>query len=243
MNETHDPEDELDQMLDRAVDDNAKAIKERDNQDYDGVVGEPPEEWVPEWAINSFRHYRNRLLDVRGYMPSDLIKMIGQYRNCFYEKDRDPSKFRFPTVYPNGRNVDLYCFQDEIGFLSWLKYCVDQGPEIGLKLLAGGFAAKGVEFSSGGTPKKGKEYEPKKSIRKICETIDSYKFNDVLNALRDAELCNDMYESTQVPIGVLFTEVDDDTKKIKYMKRGKLPNNQKSICFKRLGNILSELNK
>jgi hypothetical protein len=39
MNETHDPEDEFDQMLDRAVEDTAKAIKERDNQDYDGVVG------------------------------------------------------------------------------------------------------------------------------------------------------------------------------------------------------------
>jgi hypothetical protein len=243
MNETHDPEDEFDQMIDRAVEDTAKAIKERDNQDYDGVVGVPPEDWVPEWAINSFRHYRNRLLDVRGYMPSDLIKMIAQYRSCFYAKDRDPSKFCPPTVYPNGKNVDLYCFQDEIGFLSWLKWCVDQGPESGLKLLAGGFAAKGLKFSHRDSPKKGKEYEPKKSIRKICEFIESSNFDDVLAALRNADCCNDWYESTQDPIGVLFTEVDDDLQIISFMRRGETPNNQDERSFGTLRNILTDIRK
>lgn len=238
MKETNNPQEESDYEF---LDDMEQTYKERNSPDYDGVLGLPPDDWVPEWAINSFRHYRNRLLDVRGYTPSDLIKMIDQYRIYFFEKDRDPSKFRFPTVYPNGENVDLYCFQDEIGFLSWLKYCVDQGPENGLKLLAGGFAAKGWKFSPKKSPRKGKEYEPKKSIRKICKIIGSSKFDDVLDALRDADFCNDRYESTRDPIGVLFTGVDNDTKTISYLKRGDLPNNPKQRSFKRLENILSEL--
>jgi hypothetical protein len=183
------------------------------------------------------------LLDVRGYVPSDLIKVIGQYRNCFYEKDRDPSKFRFPTVYPNGENVDLYCFQDEIGFLSWLKYCVDQGKEKGLELLAGGFAAKGVEFSSGGTPKKGKEFEPKKSIRKICEFIGSTRFDDVLNALRDDDTCLEWHEDLYDPIETLFTDVDDDFKKIIFKGRGEHDNDADEISFGRLRNILTDIKK
>ena len=84
MNETHDPEDELDQMLDRTVDDVAKAIKEREIPKYDGVQGEPPE-WVPEWAVLYFEGYRDRLLSDRGFEVSALLKLIEQYRSIVGE--------------------------------------------------------------------------------------------------------------------------------------------------------------
>lgn len=110
------------------------------------------------------------------------------------------------------------------------------------------FAIKGVGFSSGGTPKKGKEYEPKASIRKICAKIQSHKFDDVLDSLRGedseiAEQCKDWYESTSDPIGVLFTGVDDKEEVISYLSRGELPDAQKQLTFRSLRNILSRIKK
>ena len=249
MNETHDPEDELDQMLDRTVDDVAKAIKEREIPKYDGVQGEPPE-WVPEWAVLYFEGYRDRLLSDRGFEVSALLKLIEQYRKEYFREEYTDGVlfpyfryFRCPKTYPNGQSVDPHCFHDEIGFLTWIRWCVGQGKEKGLEILGGGFAVSGVKFSSGGSPKKGKEYEPKKSIRKICEFIGSSKFDDVLDKLRDAEFCMNRYESTRDPIGVLFTGVYDGTETISYLKRGALPNRQKQIGFKRLKDILDELKK
>lgn len=102
---------------------------------------------------------------------------------------------------------------------------------------------RGVPFSKAGSQKKGREYEPKSSIRKICTSIQSTKFDDVLNELRDADKCADLYESTFDPIGVLFTAVDDDTQTISYLLRGELPDNQKQITFKRLWGILTEIKK
>lgn len=99
------------------------------------------------------------------------------------------------------------------------------------------------QYRSGGTPKKGKEYEPKTSIRKICEHIKTFGFEDVLNALRDADLCLDWYESTTDPTGVLFIGVDDDEEEICYLRRGALPDNQDKITFKRLRDTLTEIKK
>jgi len=98
-------------------------------------------------------------------------------------------------------------------------------------------------YRSGGTGKKGKVYEPKNSIRKICKEIRSTKFGNVLEALMDAELCNDWYESTSDPIGVLFTGVDESTVVISYLPRGALPDEQKQMKFRTLRNILSKINK
>ena len=236
MNKTHDHDDELDQMLQDSLEQVYKAKEERDNQKYDGVVGVPPG-WVPEWAESFFRGYRNRLLDVRGYTPNELLTLINQYD----EINNNPNGFRWPATYPNRQRVDPHCFQDEIGFLAWLRWCVDKGQKDGLEVLGGGFAVNGMKFNAGGSCKKGKEYEPKKSIRKICEKIGSRDFNDVLDALRDAELCNDLYESIQDPVGVLFTEVDDNLKIIKFMKRGKTPDNQEQRTFGTFRNILTAI--
>lgn len=98
-------------------------------------------------------------------------------------------------------------------------------------------------YRPGGTPKKGKEYEPKSSVRKICAHIQSMEFVKVLEALQNAELCNDLYESTSEPIGVLFTAVDENKETISFMRRGSLPDNQDDITFKRLRGILTEIKK
>lgn len=144
MNKTHEPEDEFDNELNqkfyRSIEQTAKAIEERDNLDYDGVVGFPPE-WVPEWAISFFQNYRSRLLDVRGYTYDDLVELVERYMDVFfrtkYTRGVETSNFPYPAVYPNGRSIDFHCFMDEIGFLAWLKWCVDQGKEIGLIELSG----------------------------------------------------------------------------------------------------------
>jgi len=151
MNESHEPEDEFDDGLDwvgEAVEDTYKAIKERDDQEYDGVVGKPPP-WVPKWAVTTFKGYRGRLLDVRGYTHEGLLTLIERYRKEYYREEcidgTEVSNFHYHATYPNGQNVDPHCFQDEIGFLSWLKWCADQGPEKGLELLGGGFASIGMK--------------------------------------------------------------------------------------------------
>ena len=124
MNKTHEPEDEFDLIPQDSFEQVYKAMEERDNQDYDGVVGEPPP-WVPEWAVSFFRGYRYRLLNVRGYTSNELLTLISQYDSI----ENNPNGFRWPTTYPNGQRVDPHCFQDEIRFLAWLKWCVGQGKE------------------------------------------------------------------------------------------------------------------
>ena len=98
-------------------------------------------------------------------------------------------------------------------------------------------------FHSGGARKKGKEFEPKASIRKICAKIESTKFDDVLDALRDAERCLDRYESTSAPTGILFMGVDDEMKVISYLSRGMSPDKQSQITFGTLRNILTAIKK
>ncbi len=102
---------------------------------------------------------------------------------------------------------------------------------------------RSVLFKKGGSRRKGKIFEPKASIKRICLTIQSTKFNDVLEALRDAEKCNDWYESISAPIGVLFTGIDADAQTISFLKRGDNPDAQKQISYKRLWDILTEIKK
>ncbi len=135
MNETHDPDDEFYKGVQKTLEQTQKAIDEREIPVYDGVVGEPPD-WVPEWAVLYFEGYRDRLRFVRKYEDSELLKWIDQFRKEYLDSIVAPD-FNCPETYPNGQNVDPYCFEDEIGFLARLKWCVDQGKEIGLIELSG----------------------------------------------------------------------------------------------------------
>lgn len=150
MNKKHAPQDGFDQMLEESLKQNYKVMKERDNQDYDGVLGEPPE-CVPEWASSFFRMYRNRLMDVREYTHESLLNMIELYMNEYF-RERDTggveiSNLIWPSTYPNGKNIDLHCFRDEIGFIAWIKWCVDQGEKICVAELSGNNGELGLRIS------------------------------------------------------------------------------------------------
>lgn len=151
MNETHDAEDVFDQTLQKSLEQNYKAMKERDKQTYDGVVGLPPP-WMPKWAVTSFKSYRNRLLDVRGYTHEGLLTLIERYRKEYYREEYidgiEVSNFHYPATYPNGQNVDPYCFRDEIGFLTWLKWCADQKEKKGRRIIHGGFKETGEALNA-----------------------------------------------------------------------------------------------
>ena len=153
MNESHDPEDKFDQMLQGSLEQTYKAIEEGDYQEYDGVVGEPPS-WVPEWAISYFEGYRDRLLLDRGYKVSELLQYIDLFRLKYLDAEKrcpdgielNVSDFDCPPTYPNGQHVDKHCFLDEIGFLSRLKWCVDQGEKDGLAELSGENALMSISW-------------------------------------------------------------------------------------------------
>ncbi|MET0014785.1 MAG: hypothetical protein ABW088_14135 [Sedimenticola sp.] len=121
-----------------------EVVKERNSQQYDGVLGTLPG-WVPEWAKVQFHSYRNRLLDIRGYSPDELRKWITRYSNAFLREGVEHQPLMYPTNYPNGQPIDDYCFENEIGFLSWLECCVRMGEVKGLERLGGGFAALGIQ--------------------------------------------------------------------------------------------------
>lgn len=101
---------------------------------------------------------------------------------------------------------------------------------------------RSVKFK-GGTAKKGRPNKLTASITIICKEINSTQFDRVLDFLRDADTCADLYESTINPIGVRFEGVDDDTEQIYYTLRGENPDKIKMISFKTLQNKLSKIKK
>lgn len=101
---------------------------------------------------------------------------------------------------------------------------------------------RSVKFK-GGTAKKGRPNKLTASITIICKEINSTQFDRVLDFLRDADKCADLYESTVTPISVRFEGVDDDTEQISYTLRGDNPDKMKTISFKTLQNKLSKIKK
>src|SRR6188768_248380 len=71
-------------------------------------------------------------------------------------------------------------------------------------------------FTEGGKSKRGKEYEPKASIRTICKYIGSSAFDKVIEALNDANLCADLFESTISPIAIQVDSVDERCEIVRY---------------------------
>jgi len=193
MNESHDTEDEFDyefdQMLQGSLEQEYKAMKERVVPKYDGVQG-VPDEWVPEWAILYFEGYRDRLLSDRGFEVSALLKLIEQYRKEYFRGEHTDSVvapgFHCPETYPNGQSVDRHCFHDEIGFLAWLKWCVDMGPEKGLDELSGKHGVNGYKKHLGS---KAPRYDAlrlllEKTFRGLFQTLGHIPTNkEVINAL------------------------------------------------------------
>ena len=211
-------------------------IKAKVYTSYDGVLGLLPD-WVPKFHQDDFRRIREKLLNTAIHGEPLTAAQVIEWMDSHSVMTGSPS-----GVYQRVSVIPIKLHQD-IGRLSFYRDVVALGKKKGLVLLAGEKAVKGEDFSSGGANKKGKEYEPKASIRKFSEQINSTEFSEMLNALKDADQCRDLYESTNNPIGVLFTGVDEESEVILYLPRGQLPDNQKQITFGRLRNILSEIKK
>jgi hypothetical protein len=215
-----------------------KAIQERARARYDGVLGTLPD-WVPRNFHNDFEGARGRVLD-EGYKPEVVQALITERMKSLRAVYTRPF---IPSPIPR----DIRTFFRDINTLARIKTAVAMRKVKGLAFLTDPIHAtrvlKGERFASGGSAKKGKEYEPRASIRKLCAYIRSVQLGDVLQALRDPERCNELYESTSDPIGVLFMGVHEDEQKITYLRRGDLPNKQGEISFKTLTNILTKIKK
>ena len=238
MNETHDPDHELDQILDKTVDDVAKAIKEREIPEYDGVQGEP-EDWVPEWAVLYFESYRDRLLSDRGFEVSALLKLIEQYRGKYFREEHTDSVvapgFHCPKTYPNGQRVDSHCFHDEIGFLAWLKWCVEMGPKRGLEELSGRHGFHGYKQHLGS---KAPRYDAlrlllEKTFRGLFQTLGHIPTNkEVINALESYD-DNDSWHK-------VIQEIDWDNEGVDWTdSRGR----EKTTSFGQIYNRMTPIRK
>lgn len=204
---------------------------------YDGIKGFPPK-WV--WLLES---EMKRFCEARGALFFEVEQGKVDYQEIksrfnWMVENIEHANTSFEILVGSRQPYDALIL-DLANLFKWISL----GKVEGAKGLAGKVAVKIQKLSTGGSSKNGNEYEPKVSIRKICEHIQSTKFDVVLNALRDAEMCADLHESTTNPIGVLFTSVDDKAEIISYLRRGKLPDNQEEFKFKRLRDILTEIKK
>ncbi len=199
----------------------------KQSSNIEKVLGKLPA-WVPEIVNIRLKQIIKKYLSEG--VPVELLQQFAT------EADID-------KVFVPGTIQDSIGFLQDMNFLSHVRYALELGKMEGVKVLAGELAAKGAGFSEGGRTKKGKVYEPAASIKIICESIGSYRFDDVLAVLQDADRCADMYESTNKPTGVLFSDVDCNAKTFSFTKRGDNPDNQKKRTFGRLENILSGLKK
>ncbi len=96
---------------------------------------------------------------------------------------------------------------------------------------------KAVHFSKGGTHKKGNEYEPKASIRRITEIIGKRSRDSVLRYLKCPENCDAIYKAG----GVMFDGIDRKNEVLFYYDSNINPDIKQELKFKRLSNILTEI--
>jgi hypothetical protein len=223
-----------------------KVISERAEREIDEFFVFPDGDWFPQPSIVFYRILLQKLFTYfRHRWPNDFEPcMLRQWVNTakeFYYAD--------PTN-PDAGNIDRSTFPLDlhpldtvpIYELARVEYGAGLPKILALEFMAGGTAARGARFSDGGASKKGKEYEPKRSIRTICEKLDSYEFNKVIAFLRNADECADFYESTTAPIDVQIDSVEDGKEVIRYRRRGIPPSNKpQTLTFGRLRNILTEI--
>ena len=212
---------------DKTLADKFDELEKRATAPYDGVLGSSPD-WVPQHFQIEFEETRNILLN--SLTHAEILEYLKRFDN-FFESHYD------------GRELFPVQFTPGIGKLHHYRKAILLGKIEGLRFLVGDNAAKGARFSTGGESKKGKEYEPKASIRYICCRINSHEFVNVLVVLKDADKCADYFESTIDPIGVLFSAVDDDKETISYQLRGARADDAKQFSYKRLRGILTEIKK
>lgn len=93
------------------------------------------------------------------------------------------------------------------------------------------------KFPTGGRSKKGKEYEPKASIRKVTNILVKRSREAVIEYLKNEENCEKIYSAG----GVMFDGIDKEKKIIFYFDSKIDPDIKQELTFKRLSNILYEI--
>ena len=199
----------------------------RHEQAFDGLMGKLPD-WVPEPVKTRFYDYRRKLRTQ--YPDSQIIELMNQcdeLEEIIKRGLNDAISFNYPPPEVT----------DETKFLASVRYAVSLEETDGLRELAGEQAVKGKAFSSGGSSKKGREYEPKKSIRRVVQKLGKRNSDEVLMFLEDAENCELIYQDG----GVMFDGVDKEKKILFYYDSNSDPDKRQELKFKRLGVILSEI--
>lgn len=196
-------------------------------QAFDGLMGKLPD-WVPEQVKTHFYDCRRKLQTQ--YPDSQIVEWMNQCDEL-------------TEISKNGLN-DAISFdypppevEDETKSLARVRYAVSLEETEGLRELAGEQAVKGKKFSSAGSSKKGREYEPKKSIRRVVQKLGKRNSDEVLMFLEDAENCELIYQDG----GVMFDGVDKEKKILFYYDSNSDPDKRQELKFKRLGVILSEI--
>ena len=132
-------EDEID--LSEAIQNSMDSISDIVAMEYDGVVGSLPE-WVPDSFQDEFINLRGSLM--MDYSLDDIRRFLKAYTDSTYNSDGScRTGFRAVKFYP----IEI---EHGLEYLRHLKYCVQQGKNNGLELLAGidaKYANKGRELS------------------------------------------------------------------------------------------------
>lgn len=123
----------------RLIQADGKINAELEAQPWNGVAGLPPV-WVPEPVRARFRQARDRALYGWGYDVELLIERIDSYA----EEGLPPFH-----EHPNGQPLDPEAYNEVVGFLAHLLWCVSLGAENGLKELGGERAVLGYQMDQG----------------------------------------------------------------------------------------------
>jgi hypothetical protein len=107
---------------------------------YDGVTGHLPE-WAPEPSVEAFKENRAKVLVVCDIDHARLF--LDRYQETYFTKD-----FTRRTG-PRSKGCFPIEIEHHLSILCHLRWCVDQGEEKGIELMAGSDAVRGRKVRQG----------------------------------------------------------------------------------------------
>lgn len=153
-----------DDVLDNLMDADIKLLEWRDSQPYDGVLGQV-DNWVPDEIKDEFRSIRNKLLDAMNYKELVKVKIIRQWIDEFYKKEKlqEDGIYRRSIVIPPK-------FRRDVSYLALIQTANSLGEPDGLPMLVREMALMGRRKSISSSIIASKK-RPKKNYN--GETLDS----------------------------------------------------------------------
>lgn len=166
----------LDENIEKFVQESASDLYGRNNRPYDGVLG-IPSGWIPENFQREFKEARNKLLDA-GYKPNQVRDFISKEFRSNRKALRNPTK----AVSYDGFLWPLTVWRD-VRFLAHIRTADRLGPEKGLAFLTDPAHASKV--------KKGEQYgkhqsRVAKNPRGKIEEAEGKTINEMIGRLAKA---------------------------------------------------------